>query len=253
MKPPARCILQLLGPRVSYRRSRATVATASRSEPPNVAPDPTMYQNLLHSASRAGFALEAWAILDDMLLIGLQPTTRPFYQLLWALRHKHSTYAWKVGQKMDQLRIPPDTTIFSLSIHRFIRDRNLEMALRHLYIARSRDILPTTTVVCAMTQLAAELGFPRLAVDLAISYGIQTTGLRNRLVWANCLRSSADHFYAEGVLTCWDVMKESHLDLDLDEGLCSLLLDFAARTGLPNFADEVLQRMREMGYNVQEH
>ena len=96
---------------------------------------------------------------------------------------------------MDQLCIFPNMTTLSSTIVRFIHDKNLEMALHHLYTAQSHDTLPTAMVICAVVQLAAELGYPRLAIDLAVSYRIQSTGPRNQLVWTNCLLAAADHFY----------------------------------------------------------
>jgi pentatricopeptide repeat protein len=47
-----------------------------------VKPDINTYNYLLDAAASAGLAMEAWAIMDDMELMGIRPNRTSFHHLL---------------------------------------------------------------------------------------------------------------------------------------------------------------------------
>jgi pentatricopeptide repeat protein len=52
-----------------------------------IKPDIVTYNALLLAASRAGLSLHAWAIFDDMELMGIRPDPTSFYHLLNVTRN----------------------------------------------------------------------------------------------------------------------------------------------------------------------
>jgi len=58
------------------------LAIAARMKTEGVRPDYSTYSALMQAAAREGAWLDAWAIFDDMLLVGIKPTAAIFNHLL---------------------------------------------------------------------------------------------------------------------------------------------------------------------------
>ncbi|KAF8894120.1 hypothetical protein BD779DRAFT_1669601 [Infundibulicybe gibba] len=233
-------------------RFPACLEIATQMKLEGVAPDLATYNALMFAAAHDACWFETWAILDDMLLLGVKPTAATFNHLIHAQRQKSSPYLWKVVEKMEELNIPPNSGTFTLIIQRFVADGNLELALQYFHAMRALKFVPELRAAQSMVSLTAQQGYPRLAIDLAVWFEQNSIRRLEHAAWMNCLISSADNLYADGVLTCWKMVVED-LNLTPDEGLCVAVLNTAARHGLPDLATDVLRVLKSMGAPWKEH
>lgn len=102
---------------------------------------------------------------------------------------------WDIIQKMDAANIPPDGQTFQLMIRRFAAAENLEFALQCVYQMGTRGLALELTVAQDVIGLAAELGFPRLALDLAENFEATSVRRLSPETWMRCLASSAEVLY----------------------------------------------------------
>ncbi|KAF8650428.1 hypothetical protein AX16_005232 [Volvariella volvacea WC 439] len=218
----------------------------------DMTPDLATYHALLYAAASSGLWLEAWAIFDDMVLLGLKPSIVTFNHLIHAQRHRPSSYLWNTVNKMTQAGIAPNSATFSMIIHRFASDSNLELALQWLLGAKSSRIIPDLQSAQSVIVLAARQGYPRLALELATWFQSQSPEALGCHTWSQCLVASAENLYAEGVLFCWNVVVHE-LKIYPDQGLCTLVLNTASRHGLPALASSALDILRLLGVQLQEH
>jgi len=65
------------------RRLAECLAIAAQMKENHLKPDISTYNALMSAVSRDGNWLQAWAILDDMFLIGVKPTTTTFNHLIY--------------------------------------------------------------------------------------------------------------------------------------------------------------------------
>lgn len=96
---------------------------------------------------------------------------------------------------MEELGVAPNQTTYTLLITRFVAEENLEVALQYLHGMKARNLLPEVAAAQAVIVLAADQGYPRLAVDLAISFETETVRKVEDSVWLACLHSSAADLY----------------------------------------------------------
>lgn len=225
---------------------------AAKMKKEGVSPDYSTYSALIRAAARESAWLDAWAIFDDMLLLGFKPTTAIFNHLLHAQRHRSSLSLWPVIRKMNEMNIAPNSSTFSYIIHRYTSDNNLEVALQYLYAMKAHKLVPELPAIEAVVTLAAHRGYPRLAIDLATWFEDSSIRRLDHAVWMSCLRSSTDSLYVDGVLHCWKIAVQD-LNLTPDEGLCVLVLHTAGRHGLPDLATDVLRVLKLIGVSWEEH
>jgi pentatricopeptide repeat protein len=55
---------------------------AGKMKSSGISPDVSTYNGLINAVAKDGHSLLSWAILDDMLLVGVQPTTTTFTHLI---------------------------------------------------------------------------------------------------------------------------------------------------------------------------
>ena len=67
-------------------RYASCLEIASKMKREGIQPDYSTYSALLQAAAHEGAWLDAWAILDDMVLVGIKPTTTSFNHLLYVCR-----------------------------------------------------------------------------------------------------------------------------------------------------------------------
>ena len=91
--------------------------------------------------------------------------------------------------------VKPNAQIYTSIITAFLERRNLEMAMRYLFAMKSRNIVPELSAVQAVIMFAAEIGYPRLAFDLATYFEDNSHRRMGDDVWVACLYSSAQALY----------------------------------------------------------
>jgi pentatricopeptide repeat protein len=205
----ARSAMQLMaaGERGQYA---SCLAIAAKMKKEGIPPDYSTYIALLQAAGRGAHWLDAWAIFDDMLLVGIEPTANIFNHLLhvchptsivscpyvWqAQRSRSSLYVWPVIEKMNEMNITPNAATFSFIIDRYTTAGNLELALQYLHSMKAHNLVPELPAVEAIVTLTADRGYPRLAIDLATWFEDTSIRRLDQAVWMSCLRSSADSLY----------------------------------------------------------
>ncbi|KIK44881.1 hypothetical protein CY34DRAFT_10750 [Suillus luteus UH-Slu-Lm8-n1] len=235
-----------------------------------VEPDIIIYNNLLACLAEDCHVLEAWAVVEDMSSMGIAPDRNTFHHLIHASRQLQSTAIWDIIDKMEAENIRPNEQTFFLMIQRHTTDkRNLEFILQCMYEMGSRGLVIELTIAQDVIGLAAELGFPRLALDLAENFEATSVRRLSPETWMRCLASSAEALYVcgifimyrfhltydwktEGVQRCWEQVV-GVLNVTPDEGLCLDVLHTAGRHGLSDLATDVIRVLRNLGADWQEH
>jgi pentatricopeptide repeat protein len=91
--------------------------------------------------------------------------------------------------------IRPNIVSYELLIERLTEDRNLEMAVFMLKDMESQELAPSAETAANIINLAATLGHPRLALDLAMAYEIDSVRPLSGEAWVRCLGSCAEFLY----------------------------------------------------------
>lgn len=69
------------------------------------------------------------------------------------------------------------------------------MAIQYLFAMKSQNIVPEFSAVQTVIVLAAESGYPRLALDLATYFEDISHRRLGDAAWIACLYSAAQYFY----------------------------------------------------------
>src|ERR1700744_5479972 len=91
--------------------------------------------------------------------------------------------------------LKPDHRTYHQLIHRYFNDGHLEMCLRLLTELGSQNIIPTLSSVHNTIRLACDLGFARLATDIAMQFEQQGIRRLETETWIDCLSSCAEELY----------------------------------------------------------
>jgi pentatricopeptide repeat protein len=91
--------------------------------------------------------------------------------------------------------VVPNVSSYDIIIGCVTQEKNLEMALALLTDMESRGLSPTSETAEYIIVLAARLGHPRLAIDLATSYETGSVRPLGNLAWVDCLAASAEYLY----------------------------------------------------------
>ncbi|KAG6845406.1 hypothetical protein H0H87_009753 [Tephrocybe sp. NHM501043] len=225
---------------------------AAKMKSQGIIPDVTTYSALMTAATHHRGWLDTWAIVDDMLAVGLKPDTNIFNALILAQNSMTSDYVWKVLEKMEELDVNPNQFTFTPIIRRYVEDNNTELAI-HVYRAmKPRNIVPDVKTASILIGHVAEAGYPRLALDLLADFEAVSVRRVDHAVWAKCLTASAEAFYLEGVISCWRKFVHE-LNLNPGEGVCLAVLDTAARNANPDLATDALRVLKSLGIEWEEH
>ncbi|TCD70337.1 hypothetical protein EIP91_003966 [Steccherinum ochraceum] len=217
-----------------------------------VVPDKTTYHHILSQCGHHAAAAEAWAVLEDMVAMGIFPDRDAFHNVIRALYSREMRGTWQLLQLMHEAGVPPDAKTFDLVMNRLLESENIELALTYMALMSTRGITPLIHTAAAVIRSAAEHGLPRLALDIA--YGFEKAAVR-RLegeTWMDCLIASAEASYAEGVVAAWQKCVEE-LGMLPDEGCCILVLNTAARAGNPKLALDVIRVLQSQNVTWEEH
>ncbi|KAJ7096379.1 hypothetical protein C8R44DRAFT_717856 [Mycena epipterygia] len=227
-------------------------ALAAEMKQKGITPTISTYNTLLRALAHGGYAPQAFAVFEDMLSFGVSPDATSFNHLITAHRTETTAALPAILQKMEELGVAPNATTYTLLIDRFVADENLEAAIQHLYAMKAHNLLPEVAAAQAVIILAANRGYPRLAVDLAMAFEEDTVRKVEDSVWVACLHSSATELYADGVIKSWYILVRD-LAISPDEGLCTLVLHTAARNGLPDLATDALRVLKVLEVPWMEH
>ncbi|KAF8210173.1 hypothetical protein K438DRAFT_1571193 [Mycena galopus ATCC 62051] len=230
----------------------ACFAYAANMKQAGLAPNIATYNTLLRALAAGAYGPASLATLEDMLAVGVTPNAKSLNHILDAHRAESSSLIPYILTKLESMGVAPTTATYTLLITRFVAEENLEVALQYLHAMKARNLLPDVAAAQAVIVLAANQGFPRLAVDLAISFENQTVRKVENSVWLACLHSSAAELYAEGVSKSWYTLV-TDLAISPDEGLCTLVLNTAARHGLPDLASDALRVLKVLEMPWMEH
>ncbi|TFY82173.1 hypothetical protein EWM64_g1829 [Hericium alpestre] len=133
-----------------------------------------------------------------------------------------------------------------------VASSNLEMSLRLLVEMEELGFSPKMEIAQNLIILAAELGYPRLAIDLTYNFEASSVRKLDGKVWESCLAASAESYYKDGVVSMWPKVVQEY-KMTLDEGLCLNALHTAGRHGLPDLAMEIFRTIKSIGIPLREH
>ncbi|KAI0705061.1 hypothetical protein C8T65DRAFT_653096 [Cerioporus squamosus] len=228
------------------------MTVAKRMKDEGIAPDVTTYNYILQACAKQNLHPEARAVYEDMLAMGVHPDRQTFHHLMQALDPSDIPALLNYVKLMEEWSIRPNETTYEILITRFAETDRLELSLQFLSKIAPAGLSPSLQTASAVVKCAADLGFPRLALDLADAF--ESTSIR-RLegeVWVDVLVSCAEQLYAEGTERVWHkVVNEMHLLPD--EGCCLQVLHTAARHGLSGLALEVIETLKAINIVWREH
>ncbi|PPQ89534.1 hypothetical protein CVT25_012206 [Psilocybe cyanescens] len=225
---------------------------ASNMKAAGYTPDASVYNALMSLASRSESWLFSWAILDDMIQVGIEPTSATFAHLIYAQRNRPYTNLWNAHNRLKQLGIQLTPPVYTSIIDSFAVEGNVEMVLQVFLSMKAQGIIPELAAAQIVVTSVAKNGYSRLAIELAQYFEKASTRQLEPSVWLECLASSAEKLYDDGVLMCWPKVVDE-LSLLPPEGVCMGILNTAARSGLPDLATDVLRVLKLAEIDWQEY
>ncbi|TEB21043.1 hypothetical protein FA13DRAFT_1742474, partial [Coprinellus micaceus] len=182
--------------------------------------------------------LYPWTVFDAM---GDSPQPESYSRLLHSLQHCSSQQSWKVLEEMRCRVLPLGVDDLALLMVRAVHNDNLELALRHLHLLRSRTSKlrcpPPLEPIQALIQLVAERNHPRLAVDIAEWFELSGDAKLPKGTWVSCLASSAANLYHDGLEASWARVL-LFPDNTITEGLRTVVLQAAKCLELAELSQE---------------
>ncbi|KAI0355584.1 hypothetical protein OH77DRAFT_1504012 [Trametes cingulata] len=242
----------LLASQLDRNRTQTVMSIAKRMKEEGVTPDITTYNHILEACAREGLYPEARAVFSDMVAMGVQPNRQTFHSIMrtLALVEQHDLH--ELLRTMEEWSIRPNETTYEIIITRFAQADRLELALQYLAKLGTMGISPTLRTATVLITTAAELGFSRLALDLAIAFEETSVRRLDGEVWVDLLVSCAESLYLDGTSYTWNkVVKDLHFLPD--EGCCLQVLHTAARHGAPELALEVIEVLKNINIVWCEH
>lgn len=102
---------------------------------------------------------------------------------------------WRLLDLMGEYSISPNQTTYEIIILRLVESENLELALQFLAEMNKLELGPTLKTMQAIINLACDIGYPRLALELADAFESTSVRRLESEVWMNCLACAAEHLY----------------------------------------------------------
>ncbi|KAL5528332.1 hypothetical protein ACEPAF_7468 [Sanghuangporus sanghuang] len=233
-------------------RADEVINLAAEMKKANTRPDIHTYNSLLGALAADPYTEATWAVYRDMLAMGIRADTNIFNQLLYAHRASDSNEIQKILQEMERHGLQPNAGTYDFFLRYYMDCDNAEMALVKLAEMNEAGFQPSLKTAQALIDRFGQMGHVRLALELADFHEAVTVRRLDSELWVNLLVYCAEELYAHGVLQCWEkVVNELHIRVD--EGLCQLVLDTAARHGLPKLASEAIRELEAIKVDFQEH
>ncbi|KAH9948686.1 hypothetical protein B0H21DRAFT_732616 [Amylocystis lapponica] len=213
--------------RASQGRMRNLFVLCRKMKAEGVAPDLTTYSYVLRAAHAA---------FEDMLALGLYPNRNLFHYLLHSVRHLDSSHMWDILESMQGFDISPNEITYEVIVTRFADAGHLELALRFLSELGERGLSPTLKTAQSIILAAGRLeAFEQTSVRRLDSE-----------VWVECLVSSSEALYSDGVLRAWQKVVHE-LKITPDEGCCIQVLHTAGRHGHSTLGLDALRILDRIG------
>ena len=119
---------------------------------------------------------------------------------LQAQRRTDSQRMWDAVDKMIELNVPHTPHTYTFIISRYLLSGNLEVALQFLMDMIARGLVPPLKAAQGVILLAAQLGYPKLSLDLIEFFEETAARSLGSEVWMSCLMASAQDLYVSTVL-----------------------------------------------------
>jgi pentatricopeptide repeat protein len=117
-----------------------------------------------------------------------------------AQRRTDSQTMWDAIDKMIALGVPLTPHTYTFIISRYLLSENFEVALQVLMDMTKRGLVPQLKAAQGVILLAAQLGYPRLSLDLIKFFEESAARSLGSEVWMSCLIASAQDLYVSSVL-----------------------------------------------------
>ncbi|KAI0769747.1 hypothetical protein BD413DRAFT_79128 [Trametes elegans] len=241
-----------LASQLDEHKSINVMHTARHIKQKGLQPNVTTYNYLLDACAKEMRWPEARAVFTDMVAMGVVPNRQTFHHIMKSLAPFEQDQMYGVLHSMEEWGIQPNEITYEIIITRLAEAGRLEIALQYLAQLAPARLSPTLDTATAIVTAAAELGYARLALDLAVSFEAASVRRLEGKTWIDILASCAEALYADGTMRTWrKVVKDLHILPD--EGCCLLVLHTAARNGLPTLAVEVLEMLKTLNVVWCEH
>lgn len=103
---------------------------------------------------------------------------------------------------MERKEVMPDDRTWDYILAQWVEQKNLEMCMQDLQTIFDRGIAPSLNSMSKVIYLAAELGYPRLALDLINAYEEGDVERMPPHVWFRLLVSAVEQHYVRS-LNMW--------------------------------------------------
>ncbi|CAE6345656.1 unnamed protein product [Rhizoctonia solani] len=214
-----------------------------------VRPNAVSYDTILKVVASYGLFDMTIKIFEDMLKMGVGDKQQGLNYVLESAAANPLLEA-KAFKMFEEYGCSWDAITYQHILEAFARRENLEMALQVLGEMPEKGITPNVQSIQTVISLAAQMGMPQLAMELAINSeripGVNTDQIRMEI-----LMSGAATMNANVVQKAWDSVRRTRCPPT--EPLCVEILNTAARHGLPELARSVLEYLQETSQEIREH
>ncbi|EPQ56972.1 hypothetical protein GLOTRDRAFT_127356 [Gloeophyllum trabeum ATCC 11539] len=217
-----------------------------------VMPNLQTYELLLRSLVNEAWVVEAFAVFEDMLALGIRPSVDTYNTLMRINRLEDPLVSLHILDMLKDAGLAPDTETYGILIDRYLTANNIEMCLELYAQAEAQGVPLNVAIEEKLIRVAADLGFPRLACQLAEQFEARSVRSLDIVTWMKCLTSSSGQLYVDGVAQCWERVVD-RLNVLPDEGLCVEVLHTAGRSHLPELAASVIRTLKSLGATLREY
>ncbi|KAJ1304275.1 hypothetical protein OPQ81_005435 [Rhizoctonia solani] len=214
-----------------------------------VRPDAVSYDTLMKMTASYGLFDFTVKVFEDMLKMGLGDKQRGLNYVLESAAADPTLEA-KAFKMFEEHGCSWDTVTYQHILEALARRENLEMALQVLSEMPDKGIVPNVQCIQTVISLAAQMGMPQLAMELAIN-SEEIPGVVTDQIRMEVLMSGAAELNANVVQRAWDSIRRNRCSPT--EPLCVDILNTAARHGLPDLAQSVLTYLQETSREIREH
>ncbi|KAG9012712.1 hypothetical protein FRB93_001265 [Tulasnella sp. JGI-2019a] len=206
------------------------------------------YHSILFVLAQNELAEEALAILADMQSSGIRPDVLAFNLILQAAMPNPQVHA-HTRDLMKAAYVSPNSRSYELILGQWVEQKNLEMCLQDLQTMFDTGVAPTMTIMTDIVGLAADIGRPRLALDLINAYEAGEVERLPVSVWIRVLISSVEEHYDAGI----ELALQKCEKVTLDEGLLMDIVHFATRRGNLPLVQKILEDLKLKGAKLKEY
>ncbi|KIY74366.1 hypothetical protein CYLTODRAFT_340262 [Cylindrobasidium torrendii FP15055 ss-10] len=214
-------------------------------------PNVETFNLLIRAAALSYGSLECFAILEDMLAVGVKPDVLTFNGILSSC--ENSKQMFRILEDMKVHNVEPNNEsyehLFRL-INSSTSDRT-EFALHIMMEMRAKGLEPTLASMEILIEMMVRFGHVHIAYDLIKAFEQDSARMLGLGSWMTCLQGASQVFWVEGVEDCWNHIM-SHGSMLPDEGTCMNVLNTAGRFAKPELAASVVEVFRARGVHLQD-